>query len=181
MALVSYQLRLPASVPKETSALEVETIHLNSSCPTSNRRSSREVPLGTSNRKITYAKRSIPLTIFYYSGTKQNSSNSGLQENKRIHTMPSLQDGRCSGAKGTDRRERLITKIDLKDAYVVVPIHKESRQFLSFRHHGEIFQYRSLPFGLSVAPRVFSKLMRFALTPLREQGIRIVYYLDDIQ
>lgn len=74
----------------------------------------------------------------------------------------------------------LITKIDLKDAYVVVPIHKESRQFLSFRHHGEIFQYRSLPFGLSVAPRVFSKLMRFALTPLSEQGIRIVYYLDDI-
>ncbi|KAG1136312.1 hypothetical protein G6F37_012080 [Rhizopus arrhizus] len=110
MALVSYQPRLPASVPKETSALEVKTIHLNASCPTSNRRSSREIPLSTSDRKITYAKRSIPLTIFYYSGTKQNSSNSGLQENKRIHTMPALQDGRCSGAKRTDQRERLNYK-----------------------------------------------------------------------
>ena len=41
-------------------------------------------------------------------------------------------------------------------------------------------KYRSLAFGLSVAPRVFSKLMRFALEPLRAQGIRLVYYLDDI-
>ena len=43
-----------------------------------------------------------------------------------------------------------------------------------------IYQYKSLPFGVSVAPRIFSKLMRFALEPLRKQGIRLVYYLDDV-
>lgn len=73
-----------------------------------------------------------------------------------------------------------ICKLDLKDAYVVVPIHKDSRRYLSFRHQGMIFNYKSLPFGMSVAPRVFSKLMRYAMTPLRKQGIRLVYYLDDI-
>jgi predicted RNA binding protein YcfA (HicA-like mRNA interferase family) len=73
-----------------------------------------------------------------------------------------------------------ICKIDLKDAYIVVPIHPESRKFLSFQHQDTIYQYRSLAFGLSVAPRVFSKLMRFALEPLRAKGIRLAYYLDDI-
>lgn len=37
-----------------------------------------------------------------------------------------------------------------------------------------------LPFDMSVAPRVFSKLKRFVMEPLRIQGIRTVYYLDDI-
>lgn len=73
-----------------------------------------------------------------------------------------------------------MTKIDLKDAYTVVPIHSSSRPFLSFEHRGVVYQYTSLPFGMSVAPRVFSKLMRYALEPLRKAGIRLVYYLDDI-
>ncbi|KAG1041600.1 hypothetical protein G6F43_012070 [Rhizopus delemar] len=77
-------------------------------------------------------------------------------------------------------KEDFLTKVDLKDAYIVVPIHQESRKFLSFSHKGTIYQYRSLAFGLSVAPRLFSKLMRHALEPLRATGIRLVYYLDDI-
>ena len=68
----------------------------------------------------------------------------------------------------------------MKDIYISVPIHPESRKLLSFQHQDTIYQYRSLAFGLSVAPRVFSKLIRFALEPLREKGIRLVYYLDDI-
>ncbi|KAG1037478.1 hypothetical protein G6F43_012859 [Rhizopus delemar] len=73
-----------------------------------------------------------------------------------------------------------LTKIDLKDAYVVVPIHQKSRRFLSFLHRGTLYRYKSLAFGLSVAPRVFSKLMRHAIEPLRKEGIRMVYYLDDL-
>lgn len=73
-----------------------------------------------------------------------------------------------------------MAKIDLKDAYTVVPMHPESRQYLSFHYQGKIYRYTSLPFGLSVAPRIFSKLMRYAIEPLRKKGIRLVYYLDDI-
>lgn len=73
-----------------------------------------------------------------------------------------------------------LSKIDLKDAYVVVPIHHQSRRFLSFLHQGTVYRYKSLAFGLSVAPRVFSKLMRHAIEPLRKEGIRMVYYLDDL-
>ncbi|KAG1050452.1 hypothetical protein G6F43_007274 [Rhizopus delemar] len=73
-----------------------------------------------------------------------------------------------------------MCKVDLKDAYTVVQIHPESRQYLTFKNEGKIYQYRSLAFGLNVAPRLFSKLMRYAIEPLRYQGIRLVYYLDDI-
>jgi hypothetical protein len=73
-----------------------------------------------------------------------------------------------------------ITKIDLKDAYTVVPIHPNSRKYLSFQHQGKIYSYRSLAFGLNVAPRIYSKLMRYALEPLRRVGVRLCYYLDDI-
>lgn len=71
-------------------------------------------------------------------------------------------------------------KIDLKDAYTMVPIHSESCQYLSFLHHGTSYQYKPLTFGMSVVPRVFSKLMRFVMEPLRIQEIQTVFYLDDI-
>lgn len=43
-----------------------------------------------------------------------------------------------------------------------------------------MYQYKALNFGLNVAPRIFSKILRYAIEPLRKQGIRMVYYLDDI-
>ncbi len=36
-----------------------------------------------------------------------------------------------------------------------------------------------LRFGLSLSPRVFTKVAEAALVPLREQGVRILNYLDD--
>ncbi len=41
------------------------------------------------------------------------------------------------------------------------------------------YQYTVLPFGLSLAPRTFTKCMDAALSPLRQMGIRILNYLDD--
>ncbi|KAG1302908.1 hypothetical protein G6F64_010529 [Rhizopus arrhizus] len=77
-------------------------------------------------------------------------------------------------------KDDFLCKIDLKDAYVVVPIHPESQKYLAFENGGILYQYTSLAFGLSVAPRIFSKLMRYAIESLREKGIRLIYYLDDI-
>ena len=39
-------------------------------------------------------------------------------------------------------------------------------------------EYRVLPFGLSLAPRTFTKCMDAALEPLSSQGIHILNYLD---
>lgn len=46
-----------------------------------------------------------------------------------------------------------MVKIDLKDAYTVIPIHMDSRRLLVFKNEGIVYQYKSLNFGLlNVAP-----------------------------
>ncbi len=69
--------------------------------------------------------------------------------------------------------------IDLKDAYFHVSILLRHRPFLRFAFEGRAWQYRVVPFGLSLSPRVFTKVVEDALTPLREVGVRILNYLDD--
>ncbi len=69
--------------------------------------------------------------------------------------------------------------IDLKDAYFHVSILPRHRPFLRFAFEGRAYQYKVLPFGLSLSPRVFTKVVEAALVPLWEAGIRILNYLDD--
>ncbi len=69
--------------------------------------------------------------------------------------------------------------IDLKDAYFHVSIHLRHRPFRRFAFEGRAWQYRVLPFGLSLSPRVFTKVVEGALTSLREVSVRILNYLDD--
>lgn len=37
-----------------------------------------------------------------------------------------------------------------------------------------------MPFGLNIAPLIFTRIMRAAFKPIRRDSIRIVAYLDDI-
>ncbi len=68
--------------------------------------------------------------------------------------------------------------IDLKDAYFHVSILPRHRPFLRFAFEGRAWQYRVLPFGLSLSPCVFTKVVEGTLTPLWEVGVRILNYLD---
>ncbi|KAL0183526.1 hypothetical protein M9458_019222, partial [Cirrhinus mrigala] len=69
--------------------------------------------------------------------------------------------------------------LDLKDAYFHIQIAPHHRRFLRFAFEGVAYQYTVLPFGLSLAPRTFTKCMNAALSSLRQRGIRILNYLDD--
>ncbi len=60
--------------------------------------------------------------------------------------------------------------IDLKDAYFHVSILPRHRPFLRFAFEGRAWQYRVLPFGLSLSPRVFTKVVEGALTPVTGSG-----------
>ncbi|KAL0148789.1 hypothetical protein M9458_055967 [Cirrhinus mrigala] len=69
--------------------------------------------------------------------------------------------------------------LDLKDAYFHIQIAPHHRRFFRFAFEGVAYQYTVLPFGLSLAPRTFTKCMDAALSLLRQRGIRILNYLDD--
>ena len=52
-----------------------------------------------------------------------------------------------------------MIKLDLKDAYLLlVPIHPEHQKHLVFQWNSKWYQFTCLPFGLSAAPRAFTKL-----------------------
>ena len=71
------------------------------------------------------------------------------------------------------------TSIDLKDAYLHIPIHRAYHRFLAFRYKGIDYAFRALPFGLSTAPRVFTRVTKVVLAFLRRKGILVFAYLDD--
>ena len=73
-----------------------------------------------------------------------------------------------------------LAKIDLKDAYLTVPMAKAYQKYLRFQWQGKIYEFKSLPFGLATAPITFTKLLRPVVAYLRQQGVRLVVYLDDI-
>ena len=89
---------------------------------------------------------------------------------KMVHTRVVMQ---------SIRQGEWFTSLDLKDAYFHVPICPEHRPFLRFAFQGRAFQFQVLPFGLSLSPRVFTRVVSAALSPLQARGLKILPYLDD--
>ena len=72
-----------------------------------------------------------------------------------------------------------MVSLDLKDAYLQVPMHPESRKFLRFMVGGKVYQFKVLCFGLSTAPQVFTRVMPPVSANLHRMGVRLRRYLDD--
>ena len=70
--------------------------------------------------------------------------------------------------------------IDLQDAFLHVPMHKDYRRFLRFSWNEKIYQFRRLPFGLTSSPQVFTDITTPLVEFCRVRGIRVIFYLDDI-
>ena len=73
-----------------------------------------------------------------------------------------------------------MVSLDLKDAYLTIPISPMYQKFLQFVWRNIRYQFICLPFGLGPAPRVFTKILRPVVAYLRSNGLRLVIYLDDI-
>ncbi|KAG6935944.1 ORF V, partial [Chelydra serpentina] len=69
--------------------------------------------------------------------------------------------------------------LDMKDAYFHIAIYSPHRRFLRFVVDQRHFQFAVLPFGLSMAPHVFTKCMAVVAAALRRQRIQVFPYLDD--
>ena len=77
------------------------------------------------------------------------------------------------------RQSDWLTSVDLKGAYFHIPIDAPHRKHLRFAFQGICYEYRMMPFGLSLSPRVSVRCTEAAIAPLRRQGIRLATYLDD--
>ena len=72
-----------------------------------------------------------------------------------------------------------VLSIELSDAYLHLPIHRNSRQYLRFCHRSQVFQFTSLPFGLATALQVFTMIVKEVKLMTLSLGLRLHQYLDE--
>ena len=73
-----------------------------------------------------------------------------------------------------------LIKINLKDAYRIVPVHPDGHWLLGVRWDGDIYVDWGLPFGLRSALKIFSALADALAWSLYVQGIQHqLHYLDN--
>ena len=80
------------------------------------------------------------------------------------------------------RENNFMCKVDLKDAYFCVPLHRNHQKFLRFQWKGNFYEFLCLCFGLGPAPRILTKLLKIPIAVLRRIQIKIIIiiFLDDM-
>ena len=73
-----------------------------------------------------------------------------------------------------------LAKVDIKNAYWIIPVHPEDRALLGMQWEGALYVDAALPFGLRSAPKIFTSVADALEWMLIERGVRHVFhYLDD--
>uniref|UniRef100_A0A1X7UTU3 CCHC-type domain-containing protein n=1 Tax=Amphimedon queenslandica TaxID=400682 RepID=A0A1X7UTU3_AMPQE len=72
-----------------------------------------------------------------------------------------------------------VNTFDLKSGYHHIDIYRDFQQYLGFQWEGEYFPFTVLPFGLSTACYVFTKVLRPLVKYWRSNGIKALLYIDD--
>ena len=73
-----------------------------------------------------------------------------------------------------------LVKLDIKDAYRIVPVHPADYHLLGITWQGKLYIDRALPFGLRSAPKIFNAIADFVAWVLASNGISyLLHYLDD--
>ena len=79
------------------------------------------------------------------------------------------------------QKDAYFCGMDLKDAFLHIPINKSFRKFLSFQWLGSLLEWQVLSFGLKCSPRVLTKVLKPVIAFLRVTwGVLIAIYMDDI-
>jgi len=68
---------------------------------------------------------------------------------------------------------------DIKDAYHHLTLREEDQRFLAFTTLRRVFVPITMPFGMSLAPYMWTKVVRPLVQYLRALGFRIISYVDD--
>ena len=73
-----------------------------------------------------------------------------------------------------------LAKLDIKEAYRIIPVHPEDRVFQGIRWKDAVYVDCQLPFGLASAPAIFSAVSQALEWILRQRGVRaVIHYMDD--
>ena len=72
----------------------------------------------------------------------------------------------------------LMAKIDIRQAYRAIPVHPADRNLLGMVWYGELLIDAALPFGLRLAPKIFTAVADAVTWIIRQQGVKfIIHYI----
>lgn len=88
-----------------------------------------------------------------------------------IYPLPRVEElfANLSGGK-------YFSKLDMSSAYLQLPLHADSKQYVTINTHKGLFQYNRLPFGVASAPAIFQRYMETLLQGLKGTSV----FIDDI-
>jgi hypothetical protein len=72
-----------------------------------------------------------------------------------------------------------VVSLDVRDAYLHVPVHPDYQYYLQFYFEGRVYQFKAMPFGLASAPLIFQSIVKTFVAPLCTLGLQLHFYLDD--
>ena len=72
-----------------------------------------------------------------------------------------------------------LVTLDIRKGFYHIPIHADFQNYLAFQFNGVCYKWCFLPFGLSVSPYYFNKIIRSIVTHLRQCDINVTVYVDD--
>ena len=75
------------------------------------------------------------------------------------------------------RSQEWAVSIDIRDAYLHVPMHQAVRKYLRFVDNKKVYQFTCLPFGLATSPREFTR--RLSVEAARCEATRLLRRLAD--
>ncbi|XP_068245248.1 uncharacterized protein [Palaemon carinicauda] len=66
----------------------------------------------------------------------------------------------------------------MADAYWHIPINHQLLSYLGFRLQKRKYAFRAMPFGVNIAPRIFTKLADEVVQQLHLESVQVMAYLD---
>ena len=73
-------------------------------------------------------------------------------------------------------RGTLMAKMDIKEAYRMVPVHPEDRLLLGMKWKGQTYVDKTLPFGLRSAPSIFTAVADGIEWAMRRGEVECVFH-----
>lgn len=98
--------------------------------------------------------------------------------NVNIDTPKFSQEGIDCVAQSIQEGDLLCT-VDLQHGIHHLGIHTDYQKYLGFCWQGKFYVWTVLPFGVKCAPFIFNKCLRPVVGFLRQNGLRVVLFVDD--
>ena len=72
-------------------------------------------------------------------------------------------------------RDEWLSSVDLKDAFLTIPLQNKYRKYFLFQHEGILYDVYGMPNGFGPEIRIFSKQLKPAFSFLRHNGYIYIY------